>query len=44
MILFGSALAIVNYLVMAYLDVIRPESTNATADAADPSFRPVSKQ
>lgn len=31
-ILFGSALAIANYLIMAYLDVMRPGVANGTAD------------
>ncbi len=41
-ILFGSALAIVNYLVMAYLDVVRPGDAG-TADDADTTFRPAPK-
>lgn len=31
-ILFGSALAIANYLIMAYLDVMQPGVANGTAD------------
>jgi len=37
MILFGSALAIVNYLVVAYLDVVRPDA--GAADERDAAFR-----
>jgi len=39
MILFGSALAILNYLVVAYLDVVRPSEAGA-ADERDAAFRP----
>ena len=31
-VLLGSALAMVNYLVMAYLDVFKPEALNSEAD------------
>ena len=41
MILIGSALAIINYLVVAILDVWRPGATGAHADDADPHFRSV---
>jgi TRAP-type C4-dicarboxylate transport system permease small subunit len=41
MILLGSALAIVNYLVMAYLDVMRPGDGDGTANKSDTAFRPV---
>lgn len=34
-ILFGSALAIANYLIMAYLDVMQPGFANGTADDKD---------
>ena len=44
MILFGSALAIVNYLVMAYLDVVRPGSANEATDDADADFRSAPKR
>ena len=40
MILFGSALAIVNYLVMAYLDVVHPGASDGSPDARDAAFRP----
>lgn len=39
MILFGSALAILNYLVVAYLDVVRPGETREVADDRDAAFR-----
>jgi len=42
MILFGSALAIVNYLVMAYLDVMRPGE--GSADERDALFRASSRR
>ena len=42
MILFGSALAIVNYLVLAYLDVIRPDE--GAADERDATFRSASRK
>jgi len=42
MILFGSALAIVNYLVLAYLDVIRPDES--AADERDAAFRSASRK
>lgn len=38
-ILFGSALAVANYLIMAYLDVMRPGVAKGTAEDAD-DFRP----
>ncbi len=37
-ILIGSVAAIINYLVVAYLDVVRPR----TGSGADPDFRPAS--
>ena len=33
MILFGSAIATINYLIMAYLDVVRPQDLDSKADA-----------
>lgn len=42
-ILFGSALAIINYLVMAYLDVVRPGDANGAADEKDAGFSPAPK-
>ncbi len=42
-ILFGSALAIINYLVVAYLDVVRPRDADGSADEADTDFRPAAK-
>ena len=42
MILFGSGLAIVNYLVMAYLDVIHPDES--AVDESDAAFRPTPRQ
>ena len=41
-ILFGSGLAIINYLVMAYLDVIHPDES--TVDESDAAFRPTPRQ
>ena len=35
-VLFGSALAMINYLVMAYLDVFRPELLNSEVDTDIP--------
>jgi len=43
-ILLGSALAVVNYLVMAYLDVVRPGEANGAVDQTDTGFRPAPKQ
>jgi len=43
LILVGSALAIVNYLVMAYLDVVRPGDAEGAADESDTEFRPAAK-
>jgi TRAP-type C4-dicarboxylate transport system permease small subunit len=42
-ILIGSALAIVNYLVVAYLDVVRPRDADGLSAEADPDFRPAPK-
>jgi TRAP-type C4-dicarboxylate transport system permease small subunit len=39
LILIGSALAIINYLVVAYLDVVRPEDKKGSADDRDAHFR-----
>jgi len=39
LILIGSALAIINYLVMAYLDVVRPDDAKGSADDGDAYFR-----
>lgn len=39
-ILFGSTLAIVNYLVVAYLDVVRPRNEAGGTDDTDADFRP----
>ena len=33
MILFGSAIATINYVIMAYLDVVRPQDLDSKADA-----------
>jgi len=44
MILFGSVLAIINYLVMAYLDVVHPGDANSAVDESDAAFRPMPKQ
>lgn len=41
-ILFGSTLAVVNYLVVAYLDVVRPRNADGSAEETDPDFRPAS--
>jgi TRAP-type C4-dicarboxylate transport system permease small subunit len=41
LILVGSALAIVNYLVMAYLDVVHP--SEGAADERDAGFRPAQR-
>jgi len=41
-ILFGSGLAIVNYLVMAYLDVIHPDES--VVDESDAAFRPAPRK
>jgi len=38
-ILIGSALAIINYLVVAYLDVLRPGADDGDPDETDPHFR-----
>jgi TRAP-type C4-dicarboxylate transport system permease small subunit len=43
MILFGSAVAIVNYVVMAYLDVVRPGDAGGGADERDAALRPTPK-
>jgi len=43
LILVGSALAIVNYLVMAYLDVVRPRDSEQSANETDAYFRRPSK-
>lgn len=43
-ILIGSALAIFNYIVVAYLDVVRPSTADETEGAADAYFRPISKR
>jgi TRAP-type C4-dicarboxylate transport system permease small subunit len=43
LILVGSALAIVNYLVMAYLDVVRPASAGQSANDQNDDFRPAPK-
>ena len=40
LILVGSALAIVNYLVVAYLDVFRPSASDGAARKDDAAFRP----
>jgi TRAP-type C4-dicarboxylate transport system permease small subunit len=42
-ILIGSALAIINYLVVAYLDVVRPRDADGNAIEDDPDFRPAPK-
>jgi TRAP-type C4-dicarboxylate transport system permease small subunit len=42
-ILIGSALAIVNYLVVAYFDVVRPGDADSGADEADAYFRSAPK-
>jgi len=39
LILIGSALAIINYLVMAYLDVVRPDDAKGSAGDGDAYFR-----
>jgi len=39
LILIGSALAIINYLVMAYLDVVRPRDSGRSANETDAEFR-----
>jgi TRAP-type C4-dicarboxylate transport system permease small subunit len=43
LILVGSALAIVNYLVMAYLDVVRPAEAGDAASGVSDDFRPSPK-
>jgi TRAP-type C4-dicarboxylate transport system permease small subunit len=43
LILVGSALAIVNYLVMAYLDVVRPAEAGDAASGGTDDFRPSPK-
>jgi TRAP-type C4-dicarboxylate transport system permease small subunit len=43
LILVGSALAIVNYLVMAYLDVVQPASAGQSAHGQNDDFRPAPK-
>jgi TRAP-type C4-dicarboxylate transport system permease small subunit len=35
-VLVGSALAMINYLVMAYIDVLKPASLNSEMDAGSP--------
>jgi TRAP-type C4-dicarboxylate transport system permease small subunit len=42
-ILIGSALAIINYLVVAYLDVVRPRDATGGSDETDTDFRPAPK-
>jgi len=42
-ILVGSALAIINYLVVAYLDVVRPRNADGSSDESDDDFRSASK-
>ncbi|MND09465.1 hypothetical protein D3C83_328150 [compost metagenome] len=42
-ILIGSALAVINYLVVAYLDVVRPRSADGSAAESDADFRPAPK-
>ena len=42
-ILIGSALAIINYLVVAYLDVVRPRDAGGGTDETDADFRPAPK-
>lgn len=42
-ILIGSALAIVNYLVVAYLDVVRARDPRASPAEEDDDFRPAPK-
>ncbi|MDE0060520.1 MAG: TRAP transporter small permease, partial [Defluviicoccus sp.] len=37
-VLVGSALALINYCVMAYLDVFRPELARSEADAGGPGL------
>ena len=39
-ILLGSALAVLNYLVVAYLDVVRPRDIDGGSHEADATFRP----
>jgi len=43
-ILFGSALAIINYLVMAYLDVVHPSDADGGVDERDAAFRPAPRR
>lgn len=43
-ILVGSALAIVNYLVMAYLDVVHPSDADGGMDERDATFRPMPRR
>jgi TRAP-type C4-dicarboxylate transport system permease small subunit len=43
LILLGSALAIVNYLVMAYLDVVRPTAAGESPGDGSDDFRPAPK-
>jgi len=43
LILLGSVLAIVNYLVMAYLDVVRPNAAGESASDQRDDFRPAPK-
>jgi TRAP-type C4-dicarboxylate transport system permease small subunit len=42
-ILIGSALAVINYLVVAYLDVVRPRAADGSAAESDADFRPAPK-
>lgn len=42
-ILIGSALAIINYLVVAYLDVVRPRDESGATEDTDADFRPAPK-
>lgn len=42
-IIFGSALAIVNYLVVAYLDVVQPRNEAGGTGDTDADFRPAPK-
>lgn len=43
-ILIGSALAILNYFVVAYLDVFQPGGADKIEDEADAYFRPISRR
>lgn len=42
-ILFGSALAVVNYIVLAYRDVVQPRNEAGGIDDADADFRPAAR-